>query len=182
MDRPEFRWRVAVGAAFPGTGADGTGSVDPRALAFYQGLGLLAFPAFVISIEGVLNLSLSIWLAPRLGLPGVALATAVPAIISVVVLPPYLCRKLKIPIRLLLDSIAPGVAMIVAIVAIQTAVAFALPSVSWLALILRSSITAPLAVAIITTMFPDEERKAIMRFVGWPKRPLAGPRGRHDEP
>ena len=144
-------------------------------MAFYQGLGLLAVPAIVISIEGVLNLSLSIWLAPRLGLPGVALATAVPAIVSLVVLPPYLCRKLKIPIRLLFDSIAPGVAMIVAIVAIQTAVAFAVPSASWLALILRTSVTAPIAVAIVMSMFPDDERKAILRRVGWPRGHQSAP-------
>jgi O-antigen/teichoic acid export membrane protein len=77
---------------------------------FYQALGIVGFPAAVLLCEAVLNLGLTIWLAPRIGLDGVAIATVIPAaLVGFLVLPPYLCRRIGLPLRTLLASgVLPG--------------------------------------------------------------------------
>src|SRR5205814_5260088 len=82
---------------------------------FYQAMNLVSFPAKVLIFEAFLNLLLSIWLAPRLGITGVALATAIPALlVSTMLLPSYLCRRLGVPIRtFVVSSVLPGALMLV---------------------------------------------------------------------
>jgi peptidoglycan biosynthesis protein MviN/MurJ (putative lipid II flippase) len=141
-------------------------------LPFYQGLGFLAVPAVVISIEGCLNLALSIWFANLIGLTGVALATALPAVISLALLPPYLCRKLEVPLNQLFRSLVPGIVMLIGTIAVEILLATMFTSVSWVALAMRIAVTVPLALVIVGLMFPRDERETLSRMLGWP--PLAG--------
>jgi O-antigen/teichoic acid export membrane protein len=134
-------------------------------LAFYQGLGLLAFPAAIMIVEAALNLGLSLWLAPRMGLDGVALATAIPAIFSVSILPRFLCRRLGIPLMMVVRHVAPGAVLFAGTIALEAIIALVLPSASWLSLFLRGGASIPLALAAAGLMFPLEERRAILRLV-----------------
>ncbi|HUU34204.1 MAG TPA: hypothetical protein VMW48_09070, partial [Vicinamibacterales bacterium] len=43
-------------------------------LPFYQALHIVALPAAVLTVEAAINLGLSLWLAPRIGIVGVAVA------------------------------------------------------------------------------------------------------------
>jgi len=78
---------------------------------FYQAMHRLRFPAAILSCEALVNLALSLAWAPRLGIAGVALATAVPALgISFAVLPRHLSGQLGIPFhRLVRRALLPAV-------------------------------------------------------------------------
>jgi len=134
-------------------------------LPFYQALGLLVVPAVVISIEGGLNIALSIWFAKVIGLPGVALATALPAVISVALLPAYLCRKLDVPLNQLVRSLTPGLVMLIGTIAVERLLAAVLASASWLVLVVRIAVTVPVGFAVMGLMFPEDERKTISRML-----------------
>jgi O-antigen/teichoic acid export membrane protein len=138
-------------------------------LAFYQALHLLAAPAVVLMVEAALNLVLSLWLAPWLGLNGVALATLIPSVISVIVLPPYLCRRIGVPLKALVASgIAPGAFMFAGTVATQFVGAYLFPSGSWAALAARAALSAPISIAVVGWMFPEEERRVAARLLRLP--------------
>ena len=69
-------------------------------LAYYQALHALRWPSVILLAEACLNVTLSVMLAPRFGIAGVALGTLIPAVvIGGPILPRYLCRKLSIPLR-----------------------------------------------------------------------------------
>ena len=131
-------------------------------LGFYQAMHLVSFPSKVLILEALANLGLSIWLAPRLGLPGVALATALPAVcISAVVLPPYLCRKLGVPIRaFIVGSVLPGGVMFVANAVVLYLSGLVITSDSYPAIVLRAVISVPVALLVFLVTFPSEERRA----------------------
>ena len=132
-------------------------------LGFYQAMHLVAFPAKVLMVEALLNLGLSIWLAPRFGLPGVALSTALPAIlISAVVLPPYLCRRLGVPIRtFLVAGVVPGAVMFVVNAAVLYLSGLVIHGDSYPAIVTRGVISVPVALFVFTATFPATERRAL---------------------
>lgn len=64
------------------------------------GMGQHRALASVLLIEGAANLALSLFLAPRFGIVGVAMGTAIPLVCtSVFFLPEHLCRLLRVPIQ-----------------------------------------------------------------------------------
>ena len=132
-------------------------------MSFYHAMHLVAFPAKVLMLEALLNLGLSIWLAPRLGIMGVALATAVPALfVSAVVLPPYLCRRLAVPIRtFLVAAVLPGAVMFVVTSVVLYLSGLVITAESYPAIALRAAISIPLALLVLRVTFPAEERRAI---------------------
>ncbi|MBY0496289.1 MAG: polysaccharide biosynthesis C-terminal domain-containing protein [Cyanobacteria bacterium] len=132
-------------------------------LGFYQAMHLVSFPAKVLMLEALANLGLSIWLAPRLGIPGVALATALPAVfISAVVLPSYLCRKLDLPIwTLIAASVFPGALMFAANAAVLYLSGLVITGRSYPAIATRASFSLPIAALVFLTMFPASERRAL---------------------
>jgi O-antigen/teichoic acid export membrane protein len=135
-------------------------------LAFYQGLHYLSFPAAIMMVEAAMNLAMSLWLAPRMGIDGVALATVVPALFSAVVLPSYLCRKIGVPVATLLSkSIAPGLLVMAATVLVQLVIGIDRVSQPLLILAVRAGITVPLAAAIMMMTFPASERRALLQFL-----------------
>ena len=131
-------------------------------LSFYQAKHLVAFPAKILMLEALLNLALSIWLAPRLGITGVALATALPAVfVSAVILPPYLCRHLGVPLRtLLVESVLPGALMFAGTAVILYLSGLVITADSYPAIALRTAISIPVALVVFLVTFPPEERQA----------------------
>ena len=131
-------------------------------IGFYQAMHLVAFPAKVLLLEAVLNLGLSIWLAPRLGITGVALATALPAVfLSAVVLPPYLCRHLSLPIRtFVVAGVLPGAVMFVVTAAVLYLSGLVITVDSYPAIVLRTALSLPIALVIFLTTFPADEQQA----------------------
>lgn len=132
------------------------------ALPFYQAMHVVAFPAKVLMLEALMNLGLSIWLAPRLGITGVALATALPALFSAVVLPPYLSRQLAVPIRpFLAASVLPGALMFVVTSVVLYLSGLVITAESYPAIVLRLAIGVPVALLMFLVTFPADERRAV---------------------
>jgi len=135
-------------------------------LPFYQSLELMSVPAGVLILEALLNLALSVWLAFKLGIVGVALATALPAIISATVLPRYLCAKMGTPISEFIRS-GPsiGVLMFAVSFAVEWSSGTILTSESYAVIGLRAILTLPVAVAVVHIAFPRQEREAAWHLV-----------------
>ena len=132
-------------------------------LGFYQSMHLVAFPAKVLIVEALLNLGLSIWLAPRLGITGVALATALPSLlVGAVILPPYLCRQLAVPLRTFLaESVLPGALMFVVTSLTLWLAGLAIRPATYPALALQVAPSLPIALMLFRGTFPAGERRAI---------------------
>ncbi len=132
-------------------------------LGFYQAMHLVSFPAKVLMLEALVNLGLSIWLAPRFGITGVALATALPAVcISAVVLPPYLCRHLGVPIRtFLVASVLPGGLLFIANTVVLYLSGLVITGDSYPALATRGLFSLPVALLVFLATFPAPERRVI---------------------
>lgn len=143
-------------------------------MAFYQAMHLVTFPAKVLMLEALLNLGLSIWLAPRLGITGVALATALPALfVGFFVLPPYLCRHLGVPIRtFVVASVLPGALMFVVTSVVLYLSGLVVTSESYPAVVLRTAMSVPIAVLVFLVTFPDEERRAVRGLLQRERRAL----------
>jgi len=132
---------------------------------FYRTLFNIA--AIVLTIEGACNLVLSIWLAPRMGIAGVALATAIPAVVvSLAVLPTYLCRRLELPIRrLAFEGALPGLVMLAAAGSVIFFASRALTPQSFVMIGAVGAMTVPVAIAVFKTTFPREEQERIERLL-----------------
>jgi O-antigen/teichoic acid export membrane protein len=146
-------------------------------LGFYQAMHLVAFPAKVLMLEALVNLGLSIWLAPRFGITGVALATALPALcISALVLPPYLCRKLGVPIRtFIVASVLPGGLMFVANTVALYASGLVITADSYPAIVARAVLSIPVALLVFLATFPAAERRALWELLAVLRRTAPRP-------
>ena len=132
-------------------------------LGFYQAMHVVAFPAKVLMLEAMLNLGLSIWLAPRFGITGVALATALPAVcVSAVFLPPYLCRRLELPVRrFLVTAVLPGGLMFVANGVVLYLSGLVITGHSYPAIVARAALSIPVGLLVFFATFPPQERRAV---------------------
>lgn len=142
-------------------------------LPFYQALHIVAVPAAVLTLEALINLGLSLWLAPRIGIVGVAVATVVPALlVSGVVLPPYLCKRLELPLReLYVTSVLPGAVAVAATLALYWLSGLVIDAETYVAIGTRASMTLPVPLAVFAVALPADERTALwQRFV-----PARGP-------
>ena len=133
--------------------------------AFYQALNLVAFPAIVLMGEALANLGLSVWLAPRLGIAGVALATVIPAVLmSLVILPPYLCRQLEIPVWTFIRSaVLPGGLVLAATLFTGWLASFVIAAESYTGILGRVLSTLPTAVVVFWATFPRDQTEAVLR-------------------
>lgn len=137
-------------------------------LPFYQALHVVAVPAIVLMLEAVVNLALSLWLAPRLGLVGVAVATVAPALLlSGMVLPPYLCKRLGLPLRALyVTSVLPGLAVMALTLACHWLTGQVAVTESFVVIGLRAAASLPIAAAVFAAALPADERLSLWhRFV-----------------
>jgi O-antigen/teichoic acid export membrane protein len=132
-------------------------------LPFYQALQIQTVPAVVLLVEAILNLGLSLWLAPRLGVNGVALATAIPALgVGMLILPAYLCRRLGVSVSAWIrQSLLPGALMLAGTVALQTAIGTVLEDDAYSTIVIRIVATLPVALAVMMLTFPRDERRVV---------------------
>jgi O-antigen/teichoic acid export membrane protein len=142
---------------------------------FYQAINTLGIPAVALLVEAAANLGLSVMLASRLGIVGVALGTLIPAAtVSCFVLPPYLWRRLGIPVRAALAGIAPSVLLLATVSGTQWALGLVVGATSYLHLAARVVLTMPVALGIFRMTFPADERhwveNELRRLVSSPPR------------
>jgi O-antigen/teichoic acid export membrane protein len=132
-------------------------------LPFYQAMHTLFVPAVVLLTEAAVNFGLGLWLAPQFGLVGMALATAIPAVgIGLLVLPPYLCRRLDLSvIEWLRQSVVPGTLMLACGLVIQYGIGLLIGGDSYTSIAIRSVSTLPVAAVVVGLTFPAGERQAI---------------------
>ena len=131
---------------------------------FYQALHALRFPAMILVCEGLLNLVLSMWLASRMGLVGVALSTLVPALfVSAAVLPPYLCRRLSVSLTEYLRSgLVPGITALIGTLGFQLALNWFLPVTGYPMLAMRALLTIVPAAVMFKVTFPPEDSQRVI--------------------
>jgi O-antigen/teichoic acid export membrane protein len=127
-------------------------------LPYYQALDRLGVLAVLVIAEAVVNFGMSVWLARALGVWGVALATAVPALgITMLLAPARVLPLLGIGLPdMLRRVIAPAVAVGLACAAVQLAVATSLPATSFAIIGLRGALSAVAAAAVVVGTFPRD--------------------------
>jgi O-antigen/teichoic acid export membrane protein len=129
------------------------------ALPFYTSMQILRLPANVLMLEAILNLVLSITMARRLGVSGVALATLIPAAVSFAVLPRWLARTLSVPAGTWVRSaMLPPVVLGITVSAAQWLMSLWIDPSSFQALALRAIGTLPGAILVALAMASREER------------------------
>jgi O-antigen/teichoic acid export membrane protein len=136
-------------------------------LSIYQALGLMRMPATVLGIEAVLNVMLSVLLAPRFGLAGVALGTLLPAaLVSAVVLPTYLCRRLSVSAHSYIRcGVAPGLVAAVCGIAWYMVAANVIVYISYDRLLAAAIIGATISFAAGYAALGREDRLLIKELV-----------------
>lgn len=135
-------------------------------LGFHQAMGTLRVPAIVLLVEAIANLGLSLYLAPRLGILGVALGTLVPAtIVGVAVLPPYLMRLLNVRLAEMVEAVRPSLVLLAGVGVLLWALDAVIGDTSYLHLAAKAFITAPLAGLVLVLMFPPEDREWVARRI-----------------
>jgi O-antigen/teichoic acid export membrane protein len=145
---------------------------------FYQAMDVLGVPAKVLLAEALANCCLSLFLAPRFGIVGVAVGTLIPAVtVSCLMLPPFLWRKLSVPASVVWSGIVPSVVLLVVVTGVQWGLGFVLGEGSYLVLAARVALTVPLLVLIFVLLFPTEDRRwfvaALRGVVGQRSLPAA---------
>lgn len=124
------------------------------------------FLALINSVEGVANLILSIWLAGKLGIFGVALGTFIPmALVKLIVQPIYVCRISGVPYGTYMREMGRSALVVAAglIVPGVIAVRFAVPSYSSLTLVALASL-ACYAPVVFLLQFTKQERESLKRI------------------
>jgi O-antigen/teichoic acid export membrane protein len=137
-------------------------------LPFYQSMHLMGVPARVLILEAVTNLILSIALAHRWGIEGVALGTLLPtAFISSAILPAWLWRRLSLrPSTVIFRGLAPSLilASVLSLLHMYVTSRFAVASFPGLAAC--GGLSLPLAFAIFWLLFPKDDRRLLLRVIG----------------
>lgn len=174
---PEFGSRAQPILLFLTIGAFASAISTQAPLPFYQALHSVGRPALILTIEAVSNLALSIWLAFQLGIVGVALATALPAVlVSAMLIPPFLCRRLELSIAtFFMASILPGVAMLGLTGLSEWGLNHLVEAHSYATLAVEAVATVPLAVVLVFVSFPAHERRSMLDALRWHRRQSAEP-------
>jgi O-antigen/teichoic acid export membrane protein len=128
----------------------------------------LRVPVIVLLVEAIANLGLSIWLAGRMGVTGVAVATLVPAaLITSVLLPADLSARLRIRVSgLFTQAVWPSLCLLAAGVLANLFIDRALVVTSYAAFALRGCVNVALAAAVGYAVLPDEDLTAVAHLVG----------------
>jgi len=127
---------------------------------FYQAMGLLRLPAVVLLTEAVANLVLSVALAPRFGILGVAVGTLIPACaVSCFVLPPHLWRHLRLPVGEAVGALVPAAVLLVVVLGTQWLLGLVFGEASYLALAARVAAAVLPACAVFSVLFPMDDRR-----------------------
>ena len=128
-------------------------------LPFYHSMQILRLPVNVLIVEAMLNLVLSIMMAKRFGISGVALATLIPAGVSFAVLPRRLARTLSVSTSTWVRSaMLPAAMMGIAVSASHWLMGLWFDASSFPLLALRTIGTLPGAIVVVLVTASREER------------------------
>lgn len=126
---------------------------------FFQAMETLRFPAVALFLEALMNLGLSLILAPRMGILGVAIGTLVPAaIVGIGVLPPYLWRKLGLRPRDACRALVPSLAVLVLTTVSLWGLRQVIGSGSYLLIGTNALLTIPGVALVFFASFPTGDR------------------------
>ncbi len=136
---------------------------------FCMTLQTLKFPAAVLLLEALANLTLSIALVRPLGITGVAVATVVPALLgSTLFIPMYVARRLELPLsRVIRESVWPSVALVAALSVVHWLLQSAFPPSSYFTLVAKILATVPVATLVAFALFPSDESDAAIAALDW---------------
>lgn len=125
-------------------------------LPFYQALDRVRILAVIVIAEAAVNFALSIWLAKILGVWGVALATAIPAVgVTLLFAPRRMLPLLGISIPDVARQVAvPALLVGTAGALVQTAVGPWLPVTSYGVLAVRATLSCVAAALVVLATFP----------------------------
>ena len=136
------------------------------AMPFYHSMQILRLPVKVLVVEAILNLVLSITMAKRFGISGVALATLIPAGVSFAVLPRRLARTLSVPARTWIRSaMLPAAMMGIAVSASQWLMGLWIDPSSFALLALLTIATLPGAILVTLVTASREERTDMLALL-----------------
>jgi hypothetical protein len=126
---------------------------------------------------------LSVALAPRLGILGVAIGTLIPALlVGGLVLPRFLSRDLALAPGALRRALIPAVGLYLAVAVTQWAMHTVVPDTSYAWLAVRTLLTVPPAMLAGLVLFPEQERAWLRtelgRLTGLPVRVAGLPQPR----
>lgn len=126
---------------------------------FYQAMDLLRTLVVIILCEAVVNIVLSVWFAGTLGVWGVALATAIPAVaITMVFSPRFMLPRLQVTVRdFAREVIGPAAALAATSLVTQLAVGPLIGRASYAALALRVACSAAVALPLVAWTFPRSD-------------------------
>jgi O-antigen/teichoic acid export membrane protein len=135
-------------------------------MSFYYAMNILRVPAAVLLLEALANLGLSLFLARRFGVIGVALGTLIPAaVVGSVVLPPFLRKRLGLPARDGLRALAPSIGLLVAGGLVHLGLRETVGSHSFALLALKGLLSVPAMALVFFLMFPRDDRDWLVRQV-----------------
>jgi O-antigen/teichoic acid export membrane protein len=126
---------------------------------FYQALDVVRVLMLIVVAEALTNIVLSIWLAQAIGLWGVALATAIPALaITLLLGPKYMLPRVGVSTgEFLRVVVVPALALAAVCVITQLLVARWLGESSYLVLAARVACSAAAAAPVVALTFPRDE-------------------------
>jgi len=147
-------------------------------LPYYQALHLMAVPARVLMLEGLVNLILSVVFARMYGVVGVAFATLLPTFfVSFLTLSRYLSKHLELPVSSVVwRSLGPAALIAALVLATNWLLKGIVPDTSYGALFVRAAASAvPALVAAVACSSPEERQRARAALFGSPDdtRPAA---------
>lgn len=127
-------------------------------LPYYQALDRMRVLAAIVIVEAVVNLALSVWLSQTLGVWGVALATAVPAVaVTFVLAPSRILPAIGVGLPEALRRIAaPALAVGAVSGLVQLAIGPWLPVTSFAVLAARAAVSVAAAGLTVLVAFPRE--------------------------
>lgn len=125
---------------------------------YYQALDQVRVLAVIVVVEAVANFALSIWLATRLGVWGVALATALPAVaVSLLLAPRRVLALLGIGLpQVVRQVVLPALAVGAAGAVVQVALGPWLPVTSYGTLAVRAMASCVIAGLAVPLAFPRD--------------------------
>jgi O-antigen/teichoic acid export membrane protein len=129
---------------------------------FWMALGKVRFASAVLLAEAVANVALSIVLARWIGIVGVALATAVPAVmVSGLFLTIHGARQVGVPLLDVLRRVVPVAGFVAVLIVAHLVMSLTIPAESYLVLGVRLALVTVVAAVVGWILMSDGERRAI---------------------
>ncbi len=126
---------------------------------FYQALDMLKVLVAIILTEAILNIALSVWLGSTVGVWGVALATALPALaVTMVLAPKYMLPRLDVRLgEFSRGVLLPAAALAAVSIVTQQILSLWMGEGSYAIMTVRVTCSMAAALPVIAITFPPDE-------------------------